>query len=86
MSTDPSTLTQLAMEAVGKTVRMFVPSARMFVPYSDFDVDDYQDYFQHLWHVSIYIAAVYLVFVYSAQRFIQVSREMMRHTDTVQTG
>jgi len=46
-------------------------SGKMFIPYSDFNVDEFQDYFQHVWHVSIYIAAVYLVIVYSAHRIVQ---------------
>lgn len=38
--------------------------------YEKFDVDNVQSSFQHFWHTSIYIAAIYLIVVYSSSKVV----------------
>ena len=47
--------------------------SEVIVSYDKFSVATVQESFQHLWHFSIYIAAVYLVAVYAAERIVKVS-------------
>ena len=44
----------------------------VFVSYDKFNVLSTQECFQSVWHWSIYIGAIYLIVVYSAQNFVTV--------------